>query len=155
MENNVLSSSLIDNILNEVYLINKGVRTCALLEGTSFSSDTEEESVYQIEQLILKNGLNYFWVKHEKSEDYADNVYYTVYIYKYEHQRYILSYLENKMRDQNPLIYEWMMGKCLGYSDEAMEQFLTHIVIDKMVEFAEKKKGGEENVLKPEQTDKM
>lgn len=112
---------------NECYLINKGVRSCALLSVSGFYQN-EEDIIVKLEDLILNHNLQSFVYK-QKFNDCNLEVY-SFWIYKYHHQLALIKYI-SKLKERD-FLSDWIIGKLLGYSDESMESFLTMKLIDNL-----------------------
>ena len=122
-------------ISDNCYLITKGVRSCYL---GSVSGPTEhyvygqsddihivyslDEKLAEIEKMAKSYDL-YFVAYKKKLENFDDDHEHAeIWIYKYPHQLHIIRMFTEK---ESYYLREWAIGKLLGYSDEAMEEFLT------------------------------
>ena len=110
--------------LNEIYLINKGVRSCASDTVRICEDDSSEEVLNNLEQMTIRDNLHFIAFKMKPcSDDPPEVEYWMIYACKYAHQIPIIKFLEAY---QGPkYIYDYIMGKLLGYSDAAMEEFLS------------------------------
>lgn len=119
-----------EELADNIYLIKKGVRSCFMESITGAKEDIvnqerKELSVFhqlqKIKVYIEENGLCFYAYQLAKDKDDADDRLSFIYwAYKYPHQGVILRSLQGK----HSYIEEWIIGKLLGYSDEAMEEFL-------------------------------
>lgn len=128
-----------DQIVNECYLIKKGVRSC-FLEVVSGPKETIEyedeivelsiaEKLFKLEQVVVNEGLMCRWYKREKDQyDDPDEEYYSFWICRYTHQLAVINAVEAS-RPWN-FLTQWIVGKLLGYSDQSMEEFLVEKVMD-------------------------
>ena len=119
----------LDKANNESYLINKGVRTCALLTVVSHKDDgmDVQELLYKLEQLILHHGLNSIPLELQRDEDDDPNArFFEFWIYSYPHQLAVIKAIHDTPRS---FLREWVVGKLLGYSDMSMEEYLSHDVM--------------------------
>ena len=114
-------------IMNECYLINKGVRSaftdCLIL--TEFDEEDKESNKQFIKDLATNVNLEdlIFYINEypRREDDIPEYRYYDLWIFKYPHQLKIrdnLYKLDEYMR-------EYVIGKLLGYSDQSMEEFLS------------------------------
>lgn len=126
----------LEEVMDNCYLINKGVRSCYMTTVTGPDEDYESgvyenpyivisvsKKVKAIEDYAKKEGLYFYSYKlKDLEEDIAlDQYTYCCWIYKYPHQGIILKSLPG----EHGFIEEWIVGKLLGYSDAAMEEFLS------------------------------
>ena len=113
----------INNVLNEIYLIEKGVRDCALVELGTPEIGEYHELLYKVEQVVIQNDLNVKFKEFKTDEPCdADKTYVEAYIYKYNHQRIIIDLLDTLPTHE--FLYEYILGNLLGYSGEAMEKYI-------------------------------
>lgn len=121
-------------ISDNCYLIEKGVRSCYLgvVTGPSESYDygtsddkhyvySLDEKLKEIEKMVKSYDLHFAYYK-KKTEEWEDHERADIWIYKYPHQGHIIKMIAN---DESYYSKEWIVGKLLGYGDEAMEEFLT------------------------------
>ena len=124
---------LLNNVLNEIYLMQKGVRDCVLVDDVPCSDPNELiKTLFTIEQMATKSGFRVV-VNHVEDPD-PSNEFCEVYIYKYNYQRLIINIiLEDKKIDK--FLKEYLLGTLLGYSAQSMEEFImknvTLALIDK------------------------
>lgn len=118
----------ISEVENECYLIDKGVRSCALVSVSGFYQN-EMDILSKLEEVVLVHKLHSYTIK-QKFLD-CDLEVYTFWIYKYHHQLALIKYVESKS-DNKDILSEWITGKLLGYSDESMENYLTMKLFDKI-----------------------
>ena len=115
--------SFIRELSTEFYLIQKGVRSCALLVFPHY--DREEDIVN--EYLKCDMDVSVKWEFSEFETEEGGN-FCELFLYKYSHQLDMKHAIDIiKSCADNPkheYIAEWMLGKLLGYSDENMEEFL-------------------------------
>ena len=129
----------IDNIMDNIYLIQKGVRSCytetisgpdemVIRQWVKQNRETQKEIVYgvydqvnSIESIVKKEGLYFYAYTLTAQEEDPDSDWKTVaiWIYKYPHQGRVIKMLNN----EHTFLEEWIIGKLLGYSDQAMEEF--------------------------------
>lgn len=117
----------ISEVENECYLIDKGVRSCALLSISGFYQN-QIDIISKMEEIVLNHKLHSYTFKQRFLD--CDLEVYTFWIYKYHHQLALIKYLENK--SNKDLCSEWITGKLLGYSDESIEEYLAMKLIDRL-----------------------
>ena len=118
----------ISEVENECYLIDKGVRSCALVPVSGFYQN-EMDILSKLEEVVLNHKLHSYTIK-QKFLD-CDLEVYIFWIYKYHHQLALIKYVESKS-DNKDILSEWIIGKLLGYSDESMEDYLTMKLVDRL-----------------------
>ena len=116
----------VNRVLDEIYLIKKGVRDCALVD-LGLSTDKWAIIQYNVEQAVIQNDLNIIFKSFETDDPDGINTYYEAYIYKYNHQRLIIDLLDTLPTHE--LLYEYILGNLLGYSGAAMEEHIMKKVI--------------------------
>lgn len=123
-------------VLDNVYLIKKGVRSC-YMEIISGPEQNYESGIYDnptiilsvfkklkaIEKYVKEEGLYFYSYKLKDFEEDIElgNKSYCFWIYKYPHQGILLEHIPR----EHGFVEEWIIGKLLGYSDESMEKFLS------------------------------
>lgn len=117
-------------LMDNVYLISKGVRTVyygaihlkkeELYEYMDYKTYNFLDVLELFKEYIEEFNL-FMYV--QEIEDMGEN-FIDYWVYKYKHQKNILDLI---YQEQNNYLKQWMMGKLLGYSDEAMEEFLNQI----------------------------
>lgn len=115
-------------IVNECYLINKGIRSCASLTiGVHGSKDDSAVFLYQLEQIVLSHGLHSVAFELPRGEDDSpDDWFFDFWVYSYPHQLPVINAIQNVPRS---FLREWAIGKLLGYSDQSMEDYLSRFVM--------------------------
>ena len=113
---------------NESYLIDKGVRSCALTTVSGYYQK-ETDVLTKLEEIVMNHKLHYYIYKKKFPDN--DLGVYVFWIYKYHHQLALIKYIESKKGDKD-IITEWITGKLLGYSDESIEDYLNQLLIDKI-----------------------
>lgn len=114
-------TKIVDQYLNEEYLIKKGVRSCAMFAIGIPKNDDIYFYLSELETMIARDGLQCSrYMDNVNTSD--DTIVYILYVFKYSHQKLIIEYIERKLTGY---IYQWALGKLLGYSDEEMERFLS------------------------------
>lgn len=134
MNNEILefNFSEIEEIMDNVYLIERGVRSCYTssisgpIDDYEYADGKVVLSVYnklkQIEEYIKSHNLYFYSYKYKKEDDdFGDHESFCIWVYKYPHQGKILKMLPG----QHGYLEEWITGKLLNYSDECMEEFLS------------------------------
>lgn len=118
----------IDRIMNECYLIDKGVRSayteCIVLIERN-ESDKEDNANYlkEVVDTVKRNNLICYLTEYERDpDDYPDKRYFNLWVVKYPHQ---LKLVKKLPYIKNDYIREYLKGKILGYSDSSMEEFLS------------------------------
>lgn len=122
-----LDAELMDNI----YLINKGIRTCYF--GALHTTEGEYFYLYDFGTFMFEDILEIFKEEVTEFDLYMftnksienEDIFYHYWIYKYPHQKIILEKIYNEEGDN--YLRQWMIGKLLGYSDQSMEDFLSNI----------------------------
>lgn len=119
----------VGRLMNECYLIEKGVRSAyteVLTMVERDESDKEYNSKYldEIKDVVNRNGLLYLIEEWERDPNdyYKDRKYYNMWVVKYPHQLVLvkkLPYIKSRY------LREYLKGKILGYSDESMEEYLS------------------------------
>lgn len=117
----------ISEVENECYLIDKGIRSCALLTVSEYYQN-EMDIISKLEDIVFNHKLHSCLYK-QKFED-CDLEVYTFWIYKYHHQLALIRYVSEI--EEKTILSEWITGKLLGYSDESMESFLTMKLVDNL-----------------------
>ena len=138
----------VNRVLDEIYLIKKGVRDCALVD-LGLKNANWEEVQYAVEQAVIQNDLNIIFKSFETDDPDGINTYYEAYIYRYNHQRLIIDLLDTLPTHE--LLYEYTLGNLLGYSGAAMEEYIMKKVIssaaDEIKKHAVKKDKTQDNDL--------
>ena len=121
-----VADSLVDQLNDDIYLIDKGVRNCALHTASSYKLD---DVIKFLEFACKSNVSGKFICKFALFEEVNDEIDeedkdYKLFLYRYPHQ---VAIFERCLQMKDPLLYEWTLGKLLGYSDESIEGFLQHI----------------------------
>lgn len=120
-------------LLNELYLMEKGIRDCfeTLVSGDdeSISKDID----YIIGQATEFHFMYYVVELETDDNDPPDTKYVSVYIFKYNYQKILLNMIYNKFKAHS-FEYEYCLGTLLGYSGKSMEEFLMKDITDKIVE---------------------
>ena len=135
----------IDTILDNIYLIKKGVRSCYTTTISGYNEQifrtivdkggtsieiyhSVHDKLKSLERLTIREGLLFHSYRITSSEENPNGMYqtYAIWICKYKHQIEIIGMLEGN----KSFIEEWIVGKLLGYSDEAMEEHLTKITTE-------------------------
>lgn len=104
------------NICNEVYLLNKGVRSCAWVE-------LPDKIVPFVEKDILKlidTVINYFVLPFNLMENNSTINHIQIFLYKYEWQKQLFLQFINQ---RNTVVGDFIFGKLLGYSDEQINEY--------------------------------
>lgn len=117
----------ISEVENECYLIDKGVRSCALLSVSGYYQN-DLDIISKMEEIVLNHKLHSYKFK-QKFLD-CDLEVYTFWIYKYHHQLALIKYL-SKIEGRD-FLSEWIIGKLLGYSDESIEDYLAMKLVDRL-----------------------
>ena len=114
---------ILNNVLNEIYLMEKGVRDCVLIDDIPCAnSDELRNTIFSIEQFATTSGFRVV-VNHVTDDADPSNEFCEVYIYKYNYQRLIINIiLEDKKIDK--FLKEYLLGSLLGYSAQSMEEFI-------------------------------
>jgi len=127
-------------LLNELYLLDKGVRDCFLMTICGDEETINESLDYIIGQVISHK---YYMYTYDKNIDpYADeenNKLYDVYVCKYNYQKLILHKIHSTL-DHKSILYEYCIGTMLGYSGKSMDEFITKIITNKGITELENKK---------------
>jgi hypothetical protein len=119
-------------LLNELYLMEKGIRDCfeILVSG-------DDESVSRDIDYIIGQAINhdfmYYTDEFETDDNEPDIKYVSVYIFKYNYQKILLNMIHKKF-EAHSFEYEYCLGSLLGYSGKSMEEFLMKTMVDKIVE---------------------
>ena len=112
-----LTKAYIINICNEVYLLNKDVRSCAWVE-------LPEKIVPFVEKDILKlidtEVINYFVLPYDLMENNPTINHIQIFLYKYEWQKQLFLQFINQ---RNTVVGDFIFGKLLGYSDEQINKY--------------------------------
>lgn len=101
-----------DYITNEFYLMDKGVRNACLID---FNNSQESDFIKD-----LCNEYGYHPILWGGDEHASGSILVCKYIYQIELAREMSNKLE-----KHSFLYEYILGKLLGYTDESMEQYLT------------------------------
>ena len=107
----VLRYGMIELINSEIYLLEKGVRDCALL-------DISEEKLGSLLEILESKHLKYVV---EKGDDGWGKK--LVFVYKYSHQKTMYE-IASKLKG---IAYHYILGKLFEYSNESIEEFLCKI----------------------------
>ena len=113
-------------IRNDIYLIQKGVRSCCyhVFSYNEYDPITANMQLKDFQRIIKEASL-YFFIKFDgkiQEREMIEEEYYKIYIYKYSHQYNIIQNIENGKYDF--YTREYIIGKLLGYDDQSMEDFL-------------------------------
>lgn len=114
-----LAKPYLAHLSNEVYLISKGVRSCAWI---GFPNEIVPFLEKDFLALIKIENLNFFVLPFDLMIDNEITGHIQIFIYKYTWQKELFVFYINK---RNSLTAEFIFGKLLGYSDESINQFLT------------------------------
>lgn len=116
-------------LVNECYLISKGVRSCAQMTVVGVKDINEEcpcitDMLFNLEQVALRYNLQSMWFKYKDQSDIEDGFEaYSFWVYRYPHQLVVIRTIEEMAK--HSFLVEWMTGKLLGYSDASMEKYLS------------------------------
>lgn len=110
----------INSVLNEIYLVEKGVRSMFEF-GFTCPKESVSTELYKVEQFALHNNMLSYAFDTGSDDEITGDAFITCYFYKYHHQLVILKYLKEC---KNNLVRKWIEGKLLGYSEEAIKDFL-------------------------------
>ena len=143
-----------------IYLLQKGVRDCALLSINLFGTKEKKlDELFEIEQYIISSNLYYHILKYTDDDEDSFSEDLSIYVFKYPHQRMVIDTLENDKRfTKGSFMFEYLRGTLLGYSGEEMEKYLSKLLTDNIVNMKRQFKnleGGEENVPESEQTSEV
>ena len=123
---NELVKPYLASISSEVYLIAKGVRSCAWV-------DLPEELVIYIEKSIIdlfnSEGLYYYVLPFDLMEDNEIKKHIQIFIYRYDWQKKLFIHYINK---RDSLTGDFIFGKLLGYSDSSINEFFSKNRINKL-----------------------
>ena len=113
-------------ISNDLYLIYHGVRDCCM---HTISADIFEDKEFVNR---IKKDAEFYKVKYIITDftDYNDLKYKTIFFYKYDHQKVMYLITEIIPKNENPVngyVYQYIIGKLLGYSNQDMEEFLERV----------------------------
>ena len=127
---------LLKEVSDNCYLITRGVRSCCYFrdivgpietyiasykDGKILQIYSLDEKLKAIENTVKPYGLHFVAYKEKvKDKDHPRSA--DVWIYRYAHQGELIKMFAN---EESYYLKEWVIGKLLGYSDEAMEEFLT------------------------------
>lgn len=123
-------------LMNECYLISKGVRSCAQMTVVGVKDINEEcpcitDMLFSLEQAALRDNLNSTWFKYKDQSDIEDGFEaYSFWVYRYPHQLVIIRAIEEMAK--HSFLVEWMTGKLLGYSDASMETYLSRNIMNEV-----------------------
>jgi len=116
-----------DRFEDQIYLLNKGVRSCFsdilcgdkkhIEESVKFMREVAHKNGYKIIFNILPNALEDFEVKEGKKC-------YEYYVCKYDHQIKVINRMNN-IKDK--FMIEFIKGNLLGYSPDNMEKYLMKV----------------------------
>ena len=116
-------------VYEESYLIEKGVRSCALIEVADYDDfqtnphmdDVVVERYKEIKTDAKHRGLYTLLIVYKKLKS-AD-----CYVYKYPFQRFLIDFVTSDWRDNFHLntLSAYIQGKLLGYADFSMDEFLS------------------------------
>lgn len=119
-----------NEIIDNIYLIQKGVRSTYMTSITAPKERTVlnnssilslSDKLDKIEEYVKKEGLYLYAYSLSRDEyDLDEEESACIWIYKYSHQGEII----RSLTGSHSFVEEWITGKLLGYSDEAMENFL-------------------------------
>ena len=102
-----------DYITNEFYLMDKGVRNACLID---FNNSQESDFIKD-----LCDEYNYFAIIFNGDDEHESG---SILICKYIYQIELVREMSLKL-EEHSFLYEYILGKLLGYTDESMEQYLT------------------------------
>ena len=117
----------ISEMMNECYLISKGVRSAymtslVLTEYDEADIEANEQFIQELKDTANSNGLIFSIAEYPREkDDMPDRRYYRIWVLKYPHQLKIVDNLYKLDR----CMRKYVMGKLLGYSDESMEEFMS------------------------------
>ena len=138
-----------------IYLLQKGVRDCALIPINLFGNKEKKlDELFEIEQFIISSNLYYNILKYddEEEDNFSEDL--SIYVFKYSHQKMVIEILENDKRfTKGSFMYEYLIGTLLGYSGAEMEKYLSKLLTDNIVNMKRQFKnleGGEEDVPESE-----
>ena len=122
-----MSPSEFDVCCNEMYLLYKGVRNCALLENHYEKSLDIRKDFRQIKSFANQYNLKIVMYVKSKLKQYR------CYVYRYNYQRILIDFVEHDFNSpQSQFISEYIIGKLLGYSDKSMSECLTLLFSNKI-----------------------
>ena len=122
-------------LINELYLLDKGVRDCF-----SITVMGEEEEIGDSLEYIISKVMEHGYYMYTKSlpNDKAC----IVYVCKYNYQKLILHKIYKNL-EEHSILFEYCIGSILGYSGEAMENFITKIIINRGINIIEEREEDE------------
>ena len=126
------------NLFNECYLISKGVRSCMQMTVVGLKEANDDcpgvaDMLFDLEQVGLHYNLRSLWFKYKDQSDVQDGFEaYSFWVYRYSHQLPIIKAVEEADSKGKSILLEWIIGKLLGYSDDAMEQYLVLNVMNEV-----------------------
>lgn len=138
-----------------IYLLQKGVRDCALIPINLFGNKEKKlDELFEIEQYIISSNLYYHIIKYNNEDEDSFSEDLSIYVFKYSHQKMVIETLENDKRfTKGSFMHQYLTGTLLGYSGEEMEKYLSKLLTDNIVNMKRQFKNleeGEEDVPKSE-----
>jgi len=119
-------------VLENLYLLEKEVRDCALIECDK--ADENDNVREDIEEIILKRLSSHPDIHVVFKTFRCDNeTYVNAFLYKYNYQRILIEKLYTDIPCHS-FLYEYCLGTLLGYSNASMEKFLMRQAIDKVID---------------------
>ena len=118
------------DVSEQAYLIDKGVRNCALIEIMDECEKFDMDEINKRYKEIKITAGHY--------NLYTELVIYnkiptaSVFIYKYPHQKLLIEFTTCDWRDDFHLnlVSTYILGKLLGYADFSMEKFLSKDILE-------------------------
>ena len=117
----------ISEMMNECYLISKGVRSAymtslTLTEYNEADIEVNEQIIQELTDAANSNGLIFSIAEYPREkDDMPDRRYYNIWVLKYPHQLKIV----DNLYKLDKYMREYVIGKLLGYSDASMEEFMS------------------------------
>jgi len=126
--------NLESRVVENLYLLDKGIRDCALME----CGDTDENGNIpeEIEDMIYKHLFTHSGIRVVFKTfkcDGEDGKYVDALFYKYNFQRILIEKLYTSDIPSHSFLYEYCLGTLLGYSGASMEEFLMNDTTEKLI----------------------
>jgi hypothetical protein len=119
-------------VMENLYLLDKGIRDCALMECGD--ADENGNIPEEVKDMIYKRLSTHSNIKVVfKTFEYGDGRFVDALLYKYNFQRILIEKLYNDIPSHS-FLYEYCLGTLLGYSNASMEEFLMRQAIDKVID---------------------
>ena len=118
-------------VMENLYLLDKGIRDCALME----CGDTDENGNIpeEVEDMVYKHLSTHSNIRVVfKTFEYGDGKFVDALFYKYNFQRILIEKLYTDIPSHS-FLYEYCLGTLLGYSGASMEEFLMNDTTEKLI----------------------